>query len=176
MKIIIYLTVFLLTAIFGPASAQTPEISTSSRAGQVRNKMQLLKSSEKLIRLYQTLVRRLKAYAKRLANINNRLRSRLAKLKISQATGRSLTSRLETLDENTVSLESDLTEIEIAWQNLTDEKQAIQNFTSGLRKLYAKIENLIAEQKKLIKELKKYDIIISPTPPETEPTTGETDG
>ena len=159
LKYLLFLTFFIL---FFPAniSAQIPSETLATNSPQVRNRLQLLSNLQALNDHFNRFHPRLQALINRLRKINMRLERRLAKLIVSRSMLDRLTPQITRISADLDKTDKELLAISNLWQNIMNNKsrEDFQTLKKRLTDLLNVLDNIVSNQKNLVKEMKKYKV------------------
>ena len=167
-KFKIFLSVILIilfSSVFASgAFAQNTNPLEATSSPQPRNRLQLLGKNSPQVRIYRRLELRLSALLKRMEKINQRIKSRLAKLDIRTTDLNRLNISLENINKKLVKIEEDSENLKSAWSIYENSSEIAQfnQFKREALSLFDSFEDLIESQKELVAGLKSYKIKSQP--------------
>lgn len=166
-------TILLLAIIFPVAvhaQSSTPNLSPpvspqASSSPVLRNRLQLLKSPLTADNKYRQLDKRFTGFLNRLKNINLRFEKRLAKLIVNKTTLDKLKNSLDGLNTEIGAHEKEKGFLLEDWTKLINSNSSDQYpaFKKRITAFFASLDSLLADEKSLLKEIKKYKSAPEPT-------------
>lgn len=163
---ILLLIIFFTSSSISLAQSVSP-VSTSS----ARNKLILLEAPLNGEVHFNRFKTRTNVVLVRLNKLHSRILTRIAKLKIDANSLKKINLQINSIKTDLSDLEKTLNALDQDWQNIktTKNKADYLSLKKNLDQTLLKIEEILKNQKLILKDLKKYKLIISPTQSLAEP-------
>ena len=159
LKIVIAL--LLIQIFINPVEAQrVRQLNEATSPGVKRNQLQLLSPESKANLIFRILEKRLASLAKRVEKLNARVQRSIDRLETSEANVTKFNNELKTLNVELTETEADIDQLKTDWEVYLNspDKVKYSAVRTQLNEIVKKMKNIIAAEKKLLQQLKKYTL------------------
>ena len=157
----ILIALLLIQILIQPVQAQrVRQLNEATSPGVKRNQLQLLSPESKANLIFRILEKRLASLAKRVEKLNARVQRSIDRLETSEANVTKFKNDLKTLNAQLTEIEADIDQVKTDWEAYLNspDKVKYSAVRTQLNKMVEKMKNIIAAEKKLLQQLKKYTL------------------
>ena len=148
----ILIALLLIQILIQPVQAQrVRQLNEATSPGVKRNQLQLLSPESKANLIFRIL-------AKRVKKLNARVQRSIDRLEASEANVTKFNNNLKTLNAQLTEIEADIDQVKTDWEAYLNspDKVKYSAVRTQLNKMVEKMKNIIAAEKKLLQQLKRY--------------------